>query len=45
MATEVHDKHVFLANAVLPEKKPFKPKKNVNPIVYDADPRTTKLTL
>ena len=45
MATEVHDKHVFLANAVLPEKKPFKPKKNVNPIIYDVDPRNTKLTL
>ena len=44
MATEVHDKHVFLANAVLPQKKPFKPKKNVNPIIYNVDPRNTKLT-
>lgn len=45
MATEVHDKHVYLANKVLPSKKAFKPKKNVNPVVYDVEPRKTKLTM
>lgn len=44
MATEVHDKHVFLANSSLPEKKPFKAKKNVNAIVYNTATRSTSVT-